>query len=150
MDSLAKTLRIADYLHLHHRNWHRLLPRLTSLVDEDGPRETSSERSEATPDADVKHQSKGIGKVVEYELETSVANHDAAIVAQGQILEAIMLAGRPCGLASDYGRAGSTGVYTVFDIDLFQDAGFDLTLRELPTEFNNTSAMFRALSLSSP
>ncbi|KAL8856266.1 MAG: hypothetical protein Q9178_007103 [Gyalolechia marmorata] len=122
-------------------------PESTSLDDDDGPGETSSE---ATPAADVEYQSKGIEKVVEYELETSVANHYAAIVAQGQILEAATLADRPCGLASNYERAGSTGVYTVFAIDFFQDAGFDLTLSKPPTGFNNTSAMLPVISLSSP
>ncbi len=59
------------------------------------------------------------------------------------------LAGRLCGPASDYGRAGSTGVYTAFAIDLFQDAGFDLTLSKLPAGFNNSSAIVPVMSLSS-
>lgn len=97
----------------------------------------------ATRDADVEYELKTIKKVVKYELETSGANHYAAMLLpkdkySKQLRWRVFLA---VWLQIMQELVG-IGVITVYAVDLFQDAGFDLKLSKLLAGFNNISYMF--------
>ncbi|KAI4137058.1 MAG: hypothetical protein L6R39_007497, partial [Caloplaca ligustica] len=100
----------------------------------------------ATRENDVEHELKGIKKVVKYELETSGANHYAAMLFpkdkySKQLRWRVVLA---VWLQIMQELVG-IGVITVYAVDLFQDAGFGLTLSKLLAGFNNISYMFSVI-----
>ncbi|KAL9615365.1 MAG: hypothetical protein Q9167_000193 [Letrouitia subvulpina] len=100
----------------------------------------------ATRDSDVEYELKGIKKVVKYELETSGANHYAAMLwpkdkYSRQLRWRVFLA---VWLQIMQELVG-IGVITVYAVDLFQDAGFGLTLSKLLAGFNNISYMFSVI-----
>ncbi|KAL8943180.1 MAG: hypothetical protein Q9216_001234 [Gyalolechia sp. 2 TL-2023] len=101
---------------------------------------------QATRDADIEYELKGIKKVVKYELETSGANHYVAMLfpkdkygkqLRFRVFLAIWL--------QIMQELVGIGVITVYAVDLFQDAGFDLTLSKLLAGFNNISYMFSVI-----
>ncbi|KAI4216534.1 MAG: hypothetical protein LQ351_001023 [Letrouitia transgressa] len=100
----------------------------------------------ATRDSDIEYELKGIKKVVKYELETSGANHYAAMLwpkdkYSRQLRWRVFLA---VWLQIMQELVG-IGVITVYAVDLFQDAGFGLTLSKLLAGFNNISYMFSVI-----
>lgn len=111
-----------------------------------GREEESRNVLKATREADVEHELKGIKKVVKYELETSGANHYAAMLFpkdkySKQLRWRVFLA---VWLQIMQELVG-IGVITVYAVDLFQDAGFDLTLSKLLAGFNNISYIFSVI-----
>ncbi|KAL8713242.1 MAG: hypothetical protein Q9220_002763 [cf. Caloplaca sp. 1 TL-2023] len=100
----------------------------------------------ATRDTDIEYELKSIKKVVKYELETSGANHYAAMLFpkdkySKQLRFRVFLA---VWLQIMQELVG-IGVVTVYAVDLFQDAGFGLTLSKLLAGFNNISYMFSVI-----
>ncbi|KAL8667344.1 MAG: hypothetical protein Q9168_007283 [Polycauliona sp. 1 TL-2023] len=100
----------------------------------------------ATRDTDVEYELKSIKKVVKYELETSGANHYAAMLFpkdkySKQLRWRVVLA---VWLQIMQELVG-IGVVTVYAVDLFQDAGFPEQLSKLLAGFNNLSYMFSVI-----
>lgn len=101
---------------------------------------------QATRDADVEYELKGIKKVVKFELETSTANHYWAMLfpkdryakqLRWRVVLAVWL--------QIMQELVGIGVITVYAVDLFQDAGFGLQLSKLLAGFNNLSYMFSVI-----
>ncbi|KAI9800546.1 MAG: hypothetical protein M1825_004095 [Sarcosagium campestre] len=97
----------------------------------------------ATREGDIEKELQGIKKVVKYELETSGANHYVAMIfpkdryskqLRWRVILAVWL--------QIMQELVGIGVITVYAVDLFQDAGFGLTLSKLLAGFNNISYMF--------
>ncbi|KAL9576336.1 MAG: hypothetical protein Q9212_007186, partial [Teloschistes hypoglaucus] len=108
-----------------------------------GREQESRDVLKATRDADVEYELRSIKKVVKYELETSGANHYAAMLFpkdkySKQLRWRVFLA---VWLQIMQELVG-IGVITVYAVDLFQDAGFGLQLSKLLAGFNNISYMF--------
>ena len=100
----------------------------------------------ATREGDIEHELKGIQKVVRFELETSTSNHYWAMIwpkdkYSRQLRWRVVLA---VWLQIMQELVG-IGVITVYAVDLFQNAGFGLTLSKLLAGFNNISYMFSVI-----
>ena len=100
----------------------------------------------ATRDGDIEYEVKSIKKVVKYELETSSSNHYAAMLFpkdkySRQLRWRVVLA---VWLQIMQELVG-IGVITVYAVDLFEDAGFGLTLSKMLAGFNNISYMFSVI-----
>lgn len=98
---------------------------------------------QATRDGDIEHELTSIKNVVKYEIETSTANHYAAMLFpkdkySKQLRWRVFLA---VWLQIMQELVG-IGVITVYAVDLFKDAGFDETLSKMLAGFNNISYMF--------
>lgn len=101
---------------------------------------------QATREGDVEYELKSIKKVVKFELDTSTANHYWAMLfpkdryakqLRWRVVLAVWL--------QIMQEAVGIGVITVYAVDLFQDAGFDLQLSKLLAGFNNISYMFSVI-----
>ena len=100
----------------------------------------------ATRDGDVETELKSINKVVKFELETSTSNHYWAMIwpkdkYSRQLRWRVVLA---VWLQIMQELVG-IGVITVYAVDLFQNAGFGLTLSKMLAGFNNISYMFSVI-----
>ncbi|KAL8853589.1 MAG: hypothetical protein Q9221_001575 [Calogaya cf. arnoldii] len=111
-----------------------------------GREEESRNVLKATRDADVEYELKGIKKVVKYELETSGANHYAAMLfpkdkhskqLRWRVFLAVWL--------QIMQQLVGIGVITVYAVDLFQDAGFEEQMSKLLAGFNYISYMFSVI-----
>ncbi len=101
---------------------------------------------QATREGDVEYELKSIKKVVKFELETSTANHYAAMLFpkdkySRQLRWRVVLA---VWLQIMQELVG-IGVITVYAVDLFKGAGFDENLSKLLAGFNNISYMFSVI-----
>lgn len=111
-----------------------------------GREEESRKVLQATRDGNIENELRGIKKVVKFELETSTANHYWAMLFpkdkySRQLRWRVVLA---VWLQIMQELVG-IGVITVYAVDLFQDAGFDLQLSKLLAGFNNISYMFSVI-----
>ncbi|KAI9821106.1 MAG: hypothetical protein M1827_003840 [Pycnora praestabilis] len=97
----------------------------------------------ATREGNIEAELKSIKKVVKHELETSSANHYAAMLfpkdtygykLRWRVVLAVWL--------QIMQELVGIGVITVYAVDLFQDAGFSEELSKLLAGFNNISYMF--------
>ncbi|KAI9872269.1 MAG: hypothetical protein M1830_001843 [Pleopsidium flavum] len=100
----------------------------------------------ATREGDVEYELKSIKKIVKFELETSTANHYAAMIFpkdkySRQLRWRVVLA---VWLQIMQELVG-IGVITVYAVDLFKDAGFDENTSKLLAGFNNISYMFSVI-----
>ena len=108
-----------------------------------GREEESRHVLKATREGDVEYELRSIKKVVKFELETSTANHYAAMLFpkdkySQQLRWRVFLA---VWLQIMQELVG-IGVITVYAVDLFGTAGFSETTSKLLAGFNNVSYMF--------
>ena len=111
-----------------------------------GREEESRNVLKATREGDVEHELRSIKKVVKFELETSTANHYAAMLfpkdkygkqLRWRVFLAVWL--------QIMQELVGIGVVTVYAVDLFSSAGFGDTLSKMLAGFNNLSYMFSVI-----
>ena len=111
-----------------------------------GREEESRNVLKATRSGDVEVELTGIKKVVKFELETSTANHYAAMIfpkdrygkqLRWRVVLVVWL--------QIMQELVGIGVITVYAVDLFQNAGFGEETSKLLAGFNNISYMFSVI-----
>ena len=111
-----------------------------------GREEESRNVLKATREGDVEYELRSIKKVVKFELDTSTANHYAAMLfpkdkygkqLRWRVFLAVWL--------QIMQELVGIGVITVYAVDLFSTAGFGDTLSKMLAGFNNISYMFSVI-----